>query len=393
MNLFYITDIFPCVSQVFISREVSFLERMGARVSILSLHKPQDKIVHEVDQNIRARQFYGQDLSSNKGLKAFYHLRSFVCNPIKYLVSVKCSTTPGLPYMKYAFRQSPSYCKIVRDSGAVRIHCHFGRQGMLVGWLASRMLGIPFSVTLHGSDVLVDPYERLDLVLKDADLVICASDKIRNIIHSSYNVPSTKTHVIRCGIIPHSFPYSQQLPGTLKILSVARLHSVKGLPYLIEACAILRDRNIDFECTIVGEGAERATLEEMILRNRLGSSVKLTGALPNEKLPLIYADHSIFVLPSLSEGLPVVLIEAMATGLPVVATEVGGIPEIVQDGVNGILGKPQSAQEIADAIEYLNLLNDKEQEKMRRRNRVKVEKFFNANIEIKKLHFLFQESM
>ena len=389
MRVFYITDIFPSISQVFISREIVELEKRNLNICVFSLYRPKEKTTHEINNKIKAEIIYGENILAGKIEKCLRHGFYFLKTPCSYSKAFCASRRPGLPNMYYKFTQLPMVCDKIRAFRANHIHCHFGREGMLYGWLASRMLNIPFSVTLHGSDALVDPYENLETVLKDADSVICISEKIRNTLQKHFAVNSGRTHLVRCGINPTDFYNSTPFPASLKILCVARLHPVKGLINLIEACAILQKRKIDFECTIFGEGFERYKLEKKIKELNLDLVIKLPGAISNEKLPDIYARHSLFVLPSLSEGVGVVLMEAMASGLPVVASDVGGIPEIIENKINGLLVEPQQPEKLAEAIEKIYSLNSEELQRMVEQNRLKVKQYFNLKNETNKLYSLF----
>ncbi|MCP4745249.1 MAG: glycosyltransferase [Desulfobacteraceae bacterium] len=394
MKIFYITDIFPTVSQVFISRELAALERLGAKITMFSLQKPQDGISHALNNHLRINLLWEPDLRKNKIAKAADHLAAVFSNPKAYREALGRAGTAGLPPMQYFFRQLPFYCSLIKESGAQRIHCHFGRMGMLVGWLASCMLDLPFSVTLHGTDILMSPYNNLGAVLNDADLVICVSEKIKSVAKSRYKISPNKLAVIPCGLTVGEYPLNllNKKQKRLNILCVARLHPVKGLNDLILACFALRNRGFKFTCFIVGDGQLKEMLQEQVVALELRKFVRFLGAIPNEKLPQVYSESSVFVLPSYSEGLSVVIMEAMASGLPIVATNVGGIPELVQDGKNGYLVAPGKPAGLANAIEKVFGLSRADKVKMRQMNRLKVKKYFNSQIETAKLLNLFKRN-
>lgn len=389
MNLFYVTDIFPAISEIFVDREIAALEARGTRIGVLAMIRLPVSFEHELSRKLRASRHYAFDLHTGKILTGASHLRYLVARPVAYACTLYRSRTRGLPAMGILFRQLPLICNLIRSAGAGRIHCHHGRTGMLAGWLASRLLRLPFSVTIHGSDVLVSPYPGLARVLRDADLVVCVSEKIRSQVCTEHHVCAEKTALIRCGISLAQYRFPAELPKELRILCVARLDPIKGVSLLVRACALLRDAGVDFACSIVGDGEEKEELEGLIDAQGLRDMVKLHGALPNEVLPELYARHSVFVLPSYSEGLGVVLMEAMACGLPVVASRVGGIPEIVTDQVNGFLVEPGKPDQIATAIRRVAALDEGGLNAMRRRNRLKIEQEFNGETEAAKLHALF----
>ncbi|KDE54373.1 glycosyltransferase family 4 protein, partial [Methanoculleus sp. MH98A] len=155
---------------------------------------------------------------------------------------------------------------------------------------------------------------------------------------------------------------------------VGRLHPVKGVQYLIEAVAIVHQEIPDVKLVIVGDGIERSRLDELAEKLNLNGCIQFAGQVPQESIPQLMHQADVFVLPSLSEGLPVVLLEAMAAGLPIVATNVGGNPDIVEEGVNGYLVNAKNSEEIADRLLVL-LQNDEIQEEISANNREKVEMF------------------
>jgi len=390
MRVLYITDTFPSPSQTFISREIVGLEHLGLELAILSLqYQNASDPIHAINKGIKARIFYSPDLQISVTKKALYHLHDCATNPIRYIRTMQMSHVKGLSSMQYMYRQMPVYRRLVHACGAQHLHAHFGRDGLLLAWLAGSMLDMSFSVTLHGSDILVDPYPALGEVLQQAKLVICVSNQIRHKVVSQYGIKPERVVVIRCGINPEDFQHVTVFGDRLKILSVARLHPVKGLSDLIAACALLRDKGVDFECTIVGDGQERDELQTQVKTLGLTEYINLPGWVENEKLPEIYHNHTVFVLPSSSEGVPVVIMEAMASGLPIVATGVGGVPEIVEQGVNGALVEPHQPAMIADAVMNLSNMHPAEKQRMADRNRQKIQSDFNCNHEVQKLYRIF----
>lgn len=390
-RIFFITDSFPTISQIFISREILELEKRNVDICVYSIHRPKDMIHHDINRKLKADIIYTEDINSGKMMKMLCHISYLLTSPIRYLSAYKTSRVSDLPGLRYKFSQLPLICKKIEHFQPHHIHCHFGREGMLYGWLVSKILNIPFSVTLHGSDILIDPYKNLGIVLHDAEKVICVSENIRNCLIEKFSISTDKIHVIRCGVALDEFHFTPDLPESLKILSVARLHPVKGLNFLVEACEILSRRDVDFECTIYGEGPERDNLEHLINERKLGQYIKLPGAIANEKLADIYTKHSLVVLPSVSEGLPVVLMEAMASGRPIVASNVGGVSEIVEHDVNGLLVEPGNPAKLAAAIESMYKINGESLQQKAKQNRLKIERNFSIKKEIGKLSKLLSQ--
>lgn len=393
MKIFYITDIFPVVSETFISSEIYMLENMGVDLAILSLlDLGQQKITHVINQKIKAQRFYSGDFPYNKIEKALKHIKVCVANPVRYWNALHCTRIPGLPPRSYLFKQLPVYASVIRNFGATHIHSHFGRMGMVTAWMLGKLIGVPFSVTLHGSEILVDPYDGLGSVLRSAALVVCVSKQIRSIAINHYGVLPERVHVVRCGIDPEQFTSgSLSSSSTLKMIAVARMHPVKGLCDLIEACLILKRQGHMFTLKIVGDGSEREKIDNLIKKYGLSANVHLYGSLANERLSGIYNEHQICVLPSYSEGVPVTLMEAMASGLAVVATDVGGVSELVETGKNGLLVQPKNPEALAAAIVDVHSWSNSRKKKMSEDNRKRIVYHFNRYAEAHKLLSLFNQ--
>lgn len=257
-------------------------------------------------------------------------------------------------------------------------------QGIGMGvpaFLAKKLLGTPYIVWGRGTDVYLSwlfkkPISKL--VLRNPDRVIALTEDMKKEIQKNYGRP---VDVIPNGIDLESYealPAKSAIRDKLGldnderiIVFVGTLRPVKGVKYLIEALDIIKRKDTTAKLMLVGDGEERHSLEGRVEELNLGSSVTFVGKVPNEKVTQYMAAADILVLPSLSEGFPNVALEAMAVGLPVVASMVGGLPELIEEGENGFLTEPKSPDQIADRT--LLLLCD---EQLRRRismnNREKV---------------------
>ena len=223
----------------------------------------------------------------------------------------------------------------------------------------SRALRVPFSFTAHAHDIYLDP-QLLGEKLREARFAATVSRYNREWLAERYGRAAVeRLHVVRCGVPQRDLVLRPEGRSSDLVLAVARLEPIKGLVYLVEACALLRDRGHRFRCEIVGEGAERPALEAAIRRHRLGGIVTLTGVLPQDGVRARLDRATVFVLPSVitpqgdRDGVPVALMEAMAAGLPVVSTTVSGIPELVEDGASGCLVPPNDAVALAGSVERL----------------------------------------
>ncbi|MGP1674870.1 MAG: glycosyltransferase [Candidatus Limnocylindrales bacterium] len=246
------------------------------------------------------------------------------------------------------------------DEGVDHVHCHFASHPALAGWLIHRLTGIPYSFTAHGSDLHVDR-TMLATKVSEAAFVVTISRDNRAVIESTSGAASVgKVEIIHCGVDPSAFrPVERSVDGPLRIVAVGTLHEVKGQAHLIDACRRLRDRGVPFSCRFIGDGPDRVALAARIDRDGLGDHVTLAGRMTTDAVATELAHADVLVAPSVPtssgkrEGIPVVLMEAMASALPVVASRLSGIPELVTDGVDGLLVPPGDDEALADALERL----------------------------------------
>ena len=239
------------------------------------------------------------------------------------------------------------------------IHVHHGYFASWIAMVAARVSGAGFSVTLHGSDLLLHP-AFLDLKLKLCTFCVTVSEFNRRHILARYpGVPPDKIIVQRMGIdcrenlfLPR--PVSPQA-ACLVMLAVGRLHPVKDHAFLVRACRQLKDRGVDFVCLIAGDGPERSRLERMIAELDLKAKLRLLGHVPHGNLDAYYAAADVVVLTSRSEGIPLVLMEAMSFGKPVLAPAITGIPELVIEGETGFL---YEAGSLVDFVTQIELVRD-----------------------------------
>jgi Glycosyl transferases group 1 len=229
-----------------------------------------------------------------------------------------------------------------------------------VALFLKRVAGFPFSFTAHAQDFMVDlgSDELLRELCREAEFVVAVSNWSRDLLRRT--CPDSAEKIVRVynGIDPEEFPERAQFPERARprIVDVARLIEFKGHHFLVDACAELRRRGVEFECTIVGEGPWRERLEARIREHGLGDRVELAGLRTQEEVKRLLIGSDVFVLPSVvdSKGacdvLPTVILEAMATALPVVSTTLAGVPELVEDGVTGLLAEPGDPAGLADAL-------------------------------------------
>lgn len=248
-----------------------------------------------------------------------------------------------------------------RTRGITHLHAHFGTVAATVTRLAAHLAGLRYTLTLHAKDIY---HASVDIPLmrdklRDAAGVATVSDYNAHYLAEIYGEAASGVQRIYNGLDLSRFEYGPPSADSREILAVGRLVEKKGFDVLIDACRILRERGVAFHCRIVGDGSERAELLSRIDRLGLSDRVSLPGPLPHAALIGIFRQAAVLAAPCVvandgdRDGLPTVLLEAMALGTPCISTAVTGIPELVRDGDTGLCVQPQNPEALADALERL----------------------------------------
>ncbi len=248
-----------------------------------------------------------------------------------------------------------------KENGIRHFHAHFASVATTVTRLASLMSGIPFTFTAHAKDIFhetVDKREMKDKLMSAASVVTVSEFNLK-FLRDAYGDAANKVQHIYNGLDLSRFSYASPESRPPKIISVGRLVEKKGLPDLIDACAILRERGLDFLCEIIGEGEMRPELEDSIARLGLGGQVCILGPRPQAEVVDAVRSAAVLAAPCVvgkdgnRDGLPTVLLEAMALGTPCVSTDVTGIPEVVIDGETGLITPQNDPSALAEALQRL----------------------------------------
>ncbi|HEX4930856.1 MAG TPA: glycosyltransferase, partial [Gaiellaceae bacterium] len=276
--------------------------------------------------------------------------------------------------------------RLMEAEGVTHVHCHFANHPAVAGLVIRRLTGIPFSFTAHGSDLHVER-RMLPQKVAEAEFVATIShDNRRLIVAECGEAAGEKVHVVRAGIDTEAFAPRGERNGHegLRIVCVGTLHEVKGQAVLVEACRLLAARGIELECRLVGDGPDRDALRSAIESGGLDGRVHLVGPQPREAVAATLEWADALATPSVPtrsgkrEGIPVVLMEAMSSGLPVVASRLSGIPELVEDGVSGLLVPHGDAEALANALERL-ARDPLLRRRLGRRGRLTVEREFDVD--------------
>jgi glycosyltransferase involved in cell wall biosynthesis len=361
LTVAYLANQFPAAVEPYVGEEIKELRRRGVRVIASSVR------TNEVKSG-------GDGAISESETLCLQPLRLVILLRALWLMLKRCDRIAGLvKWVLLQGKESPGrrlkallhtwlgayYAVLLRERGVDHIHAHHGYFGSWIAMVAARLLAVSFSLTLHGSDLLTDGV-YLDTKLKHCQFCVTISEYNRRYILQHFPaIDRGKIMVSRLGVDPpesvESSPNSDRA-HTLTLLAVGRLHAVKDHAFLIRACARLRDHGVNFECRIAGEGPERERLERLIKKSRLQDRIKLLGHVAREQMDSLYRSANVVVLTSRSEGIPLVLMEAMSRGRIVLAPAITGIPELVIAGKTGFLYAPGVVKDFVEKIFNLQKL-------------------------------------
>jgi glycosyltransferase involved in cell wall biosynthesis len=276
------------------------------------------------------------------------------------------------------------------------LHAHFTINAATMALVLARLLDISFSFTAH--NIFFTDRVLLKLKVREARFIVVISEFSRQFLDRLAPDGQDKMHVVHCGVSPEDFaPDVQPENQVPQLLFVAQLAERKGAQVLIEACEILAERGVPFQCAIVGGGAEQEVLrlKQLVESLALQDAVDLTGSVPQEHLMGYLRRADVFVLPCITasngdmDGVPVALMEAMAMGIPTVSTYVSGIPELIENEESGLLVPEKDPEALADALQ--RLLRDGDlRERLARNGRRQVQAEFNIHSNAARMADLFQ---
>jgi colanic acid/amylovoran biosynthesis glycosyltransferase len=345
MRIAYLINQYPKVSHSFIRREIAALERLGIDVVRIAIRGWDGELVDENDREERARTRYV--LAGGAPTLLLAVIRMLLTRPAQLMraaaLTLRMSRRAERPLAVHLIYLAEA-CEIVlwlKAAGVSHLHAHFGTNAAEVAMLVNALDGPDWSFTIHGPEEFDKaPVIGLAEKLRRCNFVVAISSYGRSQIYRMVARPQWgKVKVVHCGLDPSYFSDLSVSSGTKtrRFICVGRMCEQKGQLLLIEAARQLFLRGHDFELVLVGDGDMRADIEAMIVRCSLQRSVRVTGWLGSTAVREEMAAARALVLPSFAEGLPVVLMEAMALGRPVISTFVAGIPELVQPGINGWL--------------------------------------------------------
>lgn len=398
MQIAYLINQYPQISHTFIRNEIAALEKTGFSVYRIAIRGWDSDLRDPADANERAKTTYLLENGMQKPLVAL--VKSFFNAPFGTLRALGCAlnmsrdSDRSLFYHVIYLGEACMVGDIIRSRGITHIHAHFGTNAAEVAMLTKKLGGGSFSFTVHGPEEFDKPLTlRLKEKISAASFVVGVSSFGRSQLwRFADRIDWPKIHVVHCGLGDDYLKAPRvEYSDTPRLLCVGRLCEQKGQIVLVRACALLKKRGFNFEVFLVGDGEMRRDVEQEITIAHLQQEVKIAGWRSSEEIRELLLDSKGLVLPSFAEGLPVVLMEAMALGRPVISTYIAGIPELVRDGIDGLLVYAGSEVHLANAMERLLTMEQSKFQEMGASARIRAQARHSADKEAMKLGKLFRE--
>lgn len=354
LHVAYVLKRYPRFSETFVVNEILAHERAGTRVSIYALRPPADTHFQPAIARVRAQVTYLQSVGVR--VDDFWQLLGSHLAGDRWQGLGGASNCDGIEVF-----QALQLSRLLCDAEVDHIHAHFATSAAAVARIASRLSGIPYSFTAHAKDIYheyVDP-DDLSRKLADAQAVVTVSDFNRQHLEHQFPNCADKVHRIYNGLPLDEFVYLRAESRLPVILAIGRLVEKKGFSDLVAACALLAQIGLPFRCDVIGGGELEIPLRRQISSLGLESHVRMLGPQPLDEVVGALRRAAVLAVPCVTastgdrDGMPTVLLEAMALGTPCVATEVTGIPEVVRNEETGLLVPERSPEQLANAIRRL----------------------------------------
>lgn len=361
MKILHLVSTFPPLTHTFVLREISLLRKSGLDVVIgelrpLHRNRPAEDF-EELSPLVSRARWFSVDMFSGLFLFAFRKPdRLFEC----LRIALNSLSRPQyLTRVIYILFSSMRLAYRFRNAKLGLVQADFLHTEALAARFLKSLLGVPYALTVY-TVFAHYPQTVVNGLVDEASFLVADTIQVRDFL-KSLGVSPLRIHLVRNGISVSEFSRRArpQTPGPPIILGVGSLYPKKGFHVLLSACALLHQRGIEFRCVIIGDGGERKRLESLIETLGLTESVEMLGYLSFSELRDWYYRATVLAMPSVispegeTDGLPTVVIEALASGLPVVGTETGGIPEVICDGLNGFLVSADAPEQLADRIQTL----------------------------------------
>jgi glycosyltransferase involved in cell wall biosynthesis len=362
LRMGYLVSKYPAVSHTFILREVAALRQRGIVIDVASINDagPREAMT-QAERDEAANTFYVKNAGAAGALKAIASLAMH--QPGKFFTGLRMAfklgrTDPArILLCLFYFAEAAILARWLKERSLSHLHVHFATPAATVALLLACMAPVTFSMMVHGPDEFYDVSSYfLEEKIAAARFVVCISFFAQSqLMKLSPGRDWDKFEIARLGVDCSHFsprPF-RAAPGIFEILCVGRLVSTKGQRILVQAAEQLIRQGRQIQLRFVGDGPDRKDLESIVARNGLSGQIRFEGSMNQDRIQSFYRQADIFALASFAEGIPVVLMEAMAMEIPCVATGINGIPELIRDGIDGLLVAPSDVDGLAAAIARL----------------------------------------
>lgn len=399
MRIAYFTNRYPAISHTFIRREIRAMEELGVSILRFAL-LPGLNLVDEADKAEVEKTRYVLEASAGEIFRCC--ITALLKQPFAVISASWQAIVMGWRSDSGIFRhliyviEATILADWCRRDGIQHIHAHFGTNPAAVAMLASQLSQIPYSFTAHGSEEFIKaPLLSLNRKLQHATLAVCVSSFGRSqLMRWSSTDQWKKIAVVHCGLDSAFFNVPvKPPPPNPRLVCVGRLDENKAQILLVTAARIMREAGTHCEIVLVGDGPMRKSIEDAIVQADMQSTITITGWASGERVRAEIEAARALVLPSLSENMPIVIMEAMALGRPVISTYVGGIPELVEPGKTGWLVPASDEVALADAMRKALLAPIEQLATMGAAGKQHILEYHDALREAKKLKSLLEQSL
>ena len=390
MRIAYILHRFPVRTDTFIRREIRCLQSAGMDVSVVSIWRPVGE-----ETTIELLREWAQVcfVLPNSALSVVKALcRTILMSPRRTVRALRLAvplSRPGLRgaiYQLFYFTEAALAASALRSQNIDHIHNHFGDQSGTVAMLAAALLEVDYSISFHGPHIFFDAQNSaLREKIRRARFIRCISYYCRSqlmVVAAKSKLPPLS--IVHCGLEVERYHFREPRRDVARLFCAARLAPEKGIEFLIKALSLLTKMHPNLYLRLAGDGPSRDALMVAARKLGVGDRIFFLGNLSDKEITCELETADLFVLPSLAEGVPVSVMEAMAVGVPVVATNIAGTSELVEDGRTGLLVRPCDPDALVHAIDMM--IRDYEfRVTAARLGRAKVEDEFDVRREVPKL--------
>ncbi len=399
----YVIGTYPVLTTTFIDREIRAIRQQGLPLEVVSIRPPTAQEAAPGLPEAVDEVHYLLPVAAGRVAGALVRWLArrpmMVLGLLAHLLTRPHPTLAARGKTLLHFVEGVLAAEVLAGRRVGHVHAHFADRAAVVAWVAARLLGVQYSLFAHANDIYVAPVLLPEKLANASFVATCTAFNRAHLQAVGQGRLARPVELIYHGLDLTALTAAGRHPATpARVLSVGQLREKKGHGYLIQACARLRDLGLAFTCEIIGEGPQRAELEALIHQLHLADRVRLVGALPHPQVVARFQQATVFVLASVEagnadrDGIPNVFLEAMALGVPVVGSRLSGIPELIEDRVNGRLVAPGEVTALTEAMAAI-LEDPALAARLATEGRQTVERNFDIDRNIRRLVELFEQAL